>query len=270
MSNIVQRTLTGFIYIVLIILSLILHPLYFGILTMVFNFIAIRELNKMSLFSVIRNLNMSAALSSLLIGISLILLYYKFNIGYVIFASIMLSFTYFAIALFVKGSSPVSQLANALFGLIYVTVPLIILNLLQQSSISKAIPFTLALFIFIWINDTFAYLCGIAFGRHKIFERISPKKSWEGFAGGIIMTVAASFLFYKLFPGLGHVNWMIFALLTALTAVFGDFVESMLKRTAGVKDSGSIMPGHGGMLDRIDSVLFAGPVIYIFINILLK
>jgi phosphatidate cytidylyltransferase len=103
-----------------------------------------------------------------------------------------------------------------------------------------------------------------------MFERVSPKKSWEGFAGGLIMTVGASFIFYKFFPFFGYSNWMIFGLLTALAAVFGDFIESMLKRTAGIKDSGDILPGHGGILDRIDSLLFAGPVIYIFLNIILK
>jgi phosphatidate cytidylyltransferase len=270
MSNIVVRTLTGALYIILVILSLVLHPIVFGFLTLVFNYIALRELNKMSLFPGFKSPNVTAILNCLLILVSVIVLNFRINPTYIIFSSILLIFIYFAVVLFIKEGSPVLILSNVFFGLFYITFPLLLLNLLQQTSISKEIPFTLALFIFIWTNDTFAYLSGMALGKHKMFERISPKKSWEGFAGGLIMAVAISYIFFRLFPDIGYLNWIIFAFLTAVSAVFGDFVESMLKRTAGVKDSGSIMPGHGGMLDRIDSLLFAGPAIYIFINIVLK
>jgi phosphatidate cytidylyltransferase len=270
MSNIIQRTLTGALYIALVILSLIIHPLVFGIITIVFNYIAIRELSRMPLFPGSKKSNIPVILSCLIILGAIIIIHYKFSLAYIIFSLIAFIFTCFAIILFRKEGNPVSNLANIFFGFIYITLPLVILNLVQQTSVSKGIPFTLALFIFIWTNDTFAYLSGIAFGRHKMFERISPKKSWEGFIGGLIMTASVSLIFYKLYPGMGYMNWVVFGSITTLAAVFGDFIESMIKRTAGVKDSGSIMPGHGGILDRIDSLLFAGPVIYIFLFFILK
>jgi phosphatidate cytidylyltransferase len=270
MSNIVQRTLSGALYIALIIISLILHPLVFGMLSIVLNLIAVRELNRMPLFPGLRKSIVPVILSCSMVLISVIILSNKISPVFIVFSGILLCFTYFVIALFSKEGNPVSYLANVFFGFIYITIPLIIMNLVQQTSLSKGIPYALALFIFIWTNDTFAYLSGISFGSHKMFERISPKKSWEGFIGGLIMTVAASFVFYKFFPVMCYLNWAFFGLLTVLAAVFGDFTESMIKRVAGVKDSGSVMPGHGGVLDRIDSLLFAAPVIYIFLYFILK
>jgi phosphatidate cytidylyltransferase len=174
------------------------------------------------------------------------------------------------LALFYKNGNPIHNTAFALFGSIYVSVPLIFLNLIQQISLKYNVSFALAMFVMIWTNDTFAYLAGIAFGKHKMFLQISPKKSWEGFAGGLIMVMIASLLFYYFFPDPGLVNWLLFGIITTIAAVFGDFFESLIKRTASIKDSGSILPGHGGMLDRIDSMLFVCPVIFIYLLIILK
>jgi phosphatidate cytidylyltransferase len=125
-------------------------------------------------------------------------------------------------------------------------------------------------FVIIWTNDTFAYLSGLAFGKHRMFERISPKKSWEGFAGGLFMAIIASMVFYYFFPAPGLVNWILFGILTVIVSNLGDFFESFLKRKAGTKDSGTLLPGHGGMLDRIDSMLFVSPVIFIYLLLILK
>jgi phosphatidate cytidylyltransferase len=178
--------------------------------------------------------------------------------------------TILIIALYQKNGNPVTGAAFVCFAALFVTLPLVLLNLINDISIRKAVPYTLAIFIFIWTNDTFAYLSGMAFGRHRLFEKISPKKSWEGFFGGIIMVVVMAFLMNRFYPLAGLVNWIIFALLTAIASVFGDFNESLLKRIADIKDSGKILPGHGGILDRIDSLLLASPVIYIYLLIYLN
>ena len=125
----------------------------------------------------------------------------------------------------------------------------------------------LYLFLTIWMNDTGAYITGRLIGKHKMFPRISPKKSWEGLIGGaifaVIMAIVNSFLFLE------HsiTSWIVIALLIVIFGTSGDFFESKLKREAGVKDSGSILPGHGGMLDRFDTMLFAVPVIFVWINL---
>jgi phosphatidate cytidylyltransferase len=120
-------------------------------------------------------------------------------------------------------------------------------------------------FILLWINDTGAYLAGVTAGKHRLLERISPKKSWEGFIGGVIFTVLFAWLFSGRFGGLDTGGWISVAILISVSGTFGDLIESMLKRSTGIKDSGTIMPGHGGFMDRFDSTLLSFPLVFLFI-----
>lgn len=119
------------------------------------------------------------------------------------------------------------------------------------------------LFILIWSSDTFAYFTGKFFGKHKMAPKISPKKTWEGFAGGVVLTIILAFFIEKLHPDLRG-NWIVVGFLVSVFAPLGDLVESQLKRTFGVKDSGNIIPGHGGILDRLDSFMICAPVVYLY------
>jgi phosphatidate cytidylyltransferase len=127
----------------------------------------------------------------------------------------------------------------------------------------------LSMFLIIWTNDTFAYLSGLTFGKHKLFERISPKKTWEGFIGGLLASLLIGYFLHQFILEVSLLKWLFLCLLIAISSVLGDFIESLFKRTAGIKDSGTIMPGHGGILDRIDSLLFVVPVMYIYIQIII-
>lgn len=122
-------------------------------------------------------------------------------------------------------------------------------------------------FIFNWVNDTGAYCTGMLFGKHKLFERISPKKSWEGSIGGGIFCIIASFLLSHFFPFMSTGVWIGLALTVVVFGTWGDLTESLLKRRLGIKDSGNILPGHGGMLDRFDSAILAIPaaVVYLYV-----
>jgi phosphatidate cytidylyltransferase len=126
----------------------------------------------------------------------------------------------------------------------------------------------ISILIIIWMNDTFAYLSGITFGKHKLFERVSPKKTVEGFIGGIVFSIIAGVLFAKYYMEESVAHWIIIALIVGVFGTLGDLIESKFKRLAGVKDSGTIMPGHGGFLDRLDSIIFVAPFIYLFYQIL--
>lgn len=119
------------------------------------------------------------------------------------------------------------------------------------------------LFVLIWSSDSFAYFAGRLFGKHKMAPKISPKKTWEGFAGGVFFTLILGYFIEQRFPDLRG-NWMAVGFLVAVFAPLGDLVESQLKRTFGVKDSGNIIPGHGGVLDRLDSFIIAAPVVYLY------
>jgi phosphatidate cytidylyltransferase len=124
------------------------------------------------------------------------------------------------------------------------------------------------IFILIWINDSFAYLIGSNFGRQKLFESVSPKKTVEGFLGGVFFSAIGSYFIFKCTNNLEFSNWLIISVIISVFGTIGDLIESKYKRQANVKDSGNLMPGHGGLLDRLDSAIFVAPFIYLFLKIL--
>lgn len=173
----------------------------------------------------------------------------------------------FIIELYRKNEGPFENIAVSLLGLLYIALPISLLSLLVvplADGIYNPYPLLL-IFVLIWCFDTGAYLSGVAFGRHKLFPRISPKKSWEGVVGGVILTIIAALVFSHFYKPVDNLGMVLAAVLAAAGATFGDLAESMLKRSADIKDSGKLLPGHGGLLDRIDSLLFVGPIIYVFL-----
>ncbi len=163
--------------------------------------------------------------------------------------------------LYTKEISPLNNLAYSLMGQIYVALPFGLMCLLYFDYATSQL--LLAMFIMIWLNDTGAYLVGCTIGKHKMFPRISPKKSWEGFVGGVIFAiggaVVAKMCFAEVYQQLNLSQMIGLAIVVTICATLGDLIESLIKRTLGVKDSGKMLPGHGGMLDRIDSLLLVVP-----------
>ena len=180
-------------------------------------------------------------------------------------------FTVFIVELYRKREQPLLNIATTLTGIVYVAVPLLLFLLLANRA-GAAGEHTyrpleaLTYFVIIWANDTGAYLIGVIFGRHRLFERISPKKSWEGFWGGLVFAVAVAFFAARMMGNAPEQTyiWAGLGLVAALGGVFGDLVESMFKRAAGVKDSGTLMPGHGGWLDRFDAMLISLPFAFLY------
>ena len=172
----------------------------------------------------------------------------------------------FICELFRKSATPIANIATSLMGVVYVAMPLSLLlfiPLLLGGGEWK--PWTLLFYIFIiWANDVFAYLFGITLGKHRLFERISPKKSWEGFFGGLLGSLGVAWLVASN-SDKGLLFWGGLAILVTVTAVLGDLVESMFKRSVDVKDSGAIIPGHGGVLDRFDALLISAPFVCLFL-----
>ena len=158
------------------------------------------------------------------------------------------------------------SLERSFFSLGYIALPLAMLNCIMSITAPRLL---LGVFMFIWLYDTGAYCVGMLLGRHRLFERISPKKSWEGVIGGIIACVAGAYVtnyWFDEFFQVPDINvWVGLSVVVAVFATFGDLVESLIKRTVGVKDSGNILPGHGGILDRIDSLLLVAPAVLIYL-----
>ena len=181
---------------------------------------------------------------------------------------ILLVLARFIAGLYLKEQSPIASWANSCFTICYVAVPLTTLALILHT---YGMLIALFMFVCIWLNDTGAYLVGCTIGKHRLFERISPKKSWEGFFGGFVLCIAAGAAANLYFTEESWLQWAVLGAVVSIAATLGDLIESLIKRTVGVKDSGNIMPGHGGILDRIDSLLLVAPatlVYLLFLNLL--
>jgi phosphatidate cytidylyltransferase len=195
-----------------------------------------------------------------------------------IFVPYLVTLIYLMVAeLYLKQEDPVHDWAYTMMSQLYIALPFSLLNVLAFQSDAEGIHFVwvipLSVFVFLWINDAGAYICGSLLGKHKLFPRISPGKSWEGSIGGGILVIIVAVLVwylseqYKQNPlGLTAIEWAGLGLVVVVFGTWGDLVESLFKRTLGIKDSGHILPGHGGMLDRFDSTLMAVPaaVVYLY------
>lgn len=194
-----------------------------------------------------------------------------------VFIPYLISITYLMVAeLYLRQEDPVHDWAYTMMGQLYVALPFSLLNVLAFRSVGSDIQYTylipLSVFVFLWINDSGAYLCGSLLGRHKLFPRISPGKSWEGSIGGGILVMAVAVLIAHLTDrygvnelGLNAMEWAGLGLTVVVFGTWGDLVESLFKRTLGIKDSGHVLPGHGGMLDRFDSSLLAIPMAVVYL-----
>jgi phosphatidate cytidylyltransferase len=195
-----------------------------------------------------------------------------------VFIPYLVSIIYLLVAeLYMKAKDPINNWAYTMLSQLYIALPFSLLNVLAFRSNGYSIQYSylapLSVFVFLWINDTGAYLCGSLLGRHKLFPRVSPGKSWEGSIGGGLFVIAAALGVYYLTNQYGvndleltPLQWAGFGLTVVVFGTWGDLVESLFKRTLNIKDSGSILPGHGGMLDRFDSSLLAIPatVVYLY------
>jgi phosphatidate cytidylyltransferase len=150
----------------------------------------------------------------------------------------------------------------------YLVIPFIILNKIPIGINGYNPKIIISIFVIIWTNDTFAYVLGKTFGKRKLFEQISPKKTIEGFLGGLIFGLLAGYLLSKYYIKGALIFWLIISAIVVVFGTLGDLVESKFKRVAQVKDSGKIMPGHGGILDRLDSIIFAAPFVFLFYQIM--
>ena len=176
------------------------------------------------------------------------------------------SFLLFVLELYRGSNTPLGNIAAALMSVFYTTVPMAALALIGLRGGEYNYRYVLAIIAITWINDIFAYIVGVTMGRHRLFERISPKKSWEGFFGGLLFATAAAVAVGAML-GESLLIWGGLGVVVVMGAVLGDLVESMFKRSVGVKDSGALIPGHGGMLDRFDALLFAAPFVLFYLTI---
>lgn len=261
------RAITGFFFISVLIASALLGPYVF---ITFFGFIAtcsVYEFYKMVYVADKREpllvAGSSVAACSILLGGAIYLNWLPANT--ITFAILGLLFLYIA-TLYRRTAHPIQDLVFSLFGLLYVVVPFLFFIALGfvQGDFNGYIP--LGFLILLWTNDTGAYLTGRSMGKHKLFERISPNKTWEGFIGGVLLAMVGGGILSHCFEIFPLWCWLSIGFIIGVFGTLGDLVESMLKRNMGVKDSGSLLPGHGGLLDRFDGLLMAAPLVYLFLQ----
>ena len=273
MKNLIIRALTGIIFVVVLVSAICIHPIFFLILFCIITGLTLWEFG--SLVKHYENANLQRAVN-VLGGVYLFIATFVYANGLTdgkIFLPYLLFIMLTMIAeLYYKAPNPINNWAFTLFAQIYCAGSFSMLNFIGAEPGTPGVMsytplFIMAIFIFVWLDDTGAYLVGSLIGKRKLFERISPKKSWEGFFGGLILVLASSQAFAWFAPEISRLNWLGLATTVVLFGTWGDLIESLLKRTLGVKDSGHILPGHGGMLDRFDSVMLAVPASYIYIEL---
>lgn len=275
MKNFITRALTGIVFVAILVSAIYFHSYYFlGVFSLITG-LTLWELYGLVLpeaspFNRFMGAIGGAYLFAATFG------YTEKGMGAWIFLPYLLILIYLmVVALYEKGKNPLTHWSMLLFGQAYCAGSFSLLNGLAYKSelIEGLAPmpiFILALFVLIWLNDTGAYLIGSMLGKHRLFARISPKKSWEGFFGGLAVAVLGSQLLAAFDPLYSHQQWMGLAIVVVAFGTWGDLIESLLKRTIGVKDSGNLLPGHGGMLDRFDSLLLAAPASYIYIELFIQ
>lgn len=269
MNNFIIRTLSGIVFVILIVGSIFLSPFVFMGLMFFVNILGVLEISKLTSHTQSRfRSSIFNVISCTLLFLLMVLAGLDIISQLWLLAAFLLIYIPFFIALYQPKYLIQSHHASFWISILYVSLPSGLLLYFYNQNILGSIagPYLLLLLlVLIWINDIFAYLTGIWLGKKRLFERISPKKSWEGAIGGLLMTLLVSWLIFRFTDFMPIWRLAGMAVIVVVAAVYGDLIESMLKRQAGVKDSGTLIPGHGGVLDRFDATFFATPFVFVYL-----
>jgi phosphatidate cytidylyltransferase len=268
-SELTKRIITGLIAFGIFLGAIFVHQIGFLILFSVVMVVGLREYYDM----VEKAGHYPQRITGIVLGLSLL----WGNGAYTFFGlperflliPVLCLFLILPIELYRGRKNPFTNIAMGVLGIVYIVIPLsLLVNIVVSNDSHEYRPESLVyFFMLIWASDTGAYFAGRAFGRRKLFERVSPKKTWEGFIGGAVlsMVVAAVLASITFFPDLKV--WLGMSIVAVVMGTYGDLVESLLKRNVGVKDSGTLLPGHGGVLDRFDSILLASPFLFVYLKL---
>lgn len=271
MKDFTRRSVTGVVYVFLMLAGAAIHPLVFAIV-----FGSLLFLTQLEFYQLVENAGSSPRKNT---GLTLGVLFFVICFGmvnsilptqsYLIFIPALLFI--FLFEAFSEKTGILQNSAITFTGFIYVAIPFSLLNFIVFPGYPNYPVFNsevlIGVLFIVWTYDSMAYMAGSKFGKHKIRKKISPNKSWEGFFGGAIFALLMGVLNSVIFKQQSVINWLVIAVIVVVFGTLGDLFESIIKRRLNVKDSGTILPGHGGLLDRFDSLLFAIPVIYVWLSL---
>lgn len=264
MSEFYKRLLSGGVYVVVLISSILLHQYAFLAVLTLLSVICLGEFKKLIHLK-------SVVLYAVLLSVLLIFHFIEIPkyFTYVCLVATLVTQVFLLHDLVYIRIIPMFEKKKYLVSIFYLIFCFVFMTLIPYSENGTYQPvYVLGVFILIWVNDSFAYLTGRKFGKNKLYERISPKKTIEGFLGGLVFSVIAGVLIATISNTLNTIIWVGFSLVVSFFGTIGDLIQSKFKRQAGVKDSGTIMPGHGGIFDRLDSVLYASPFVFLYLQII--
>ena len=275
MNKLLVRTLSGIIYAGLIIGAIFAGKIWFLALLILFAVLAVIEFEKIidngargTATTIRQVLDVLTAVSVVCVAAPWVVPMWLFTAAVSLCACYVL--LRFILALYDKSATAFAGVAWSLLTQVYIALPLALCFTVYSDTNYNWL-LILAMFVMIWLNDTGAFLVGSSIGKHRLFERLSPKKSWEGCFGGLIFCIACGIGCYFILPqkiGFGLWGWLGYGVMVCLLSTWGDLFESLMKRSNGIKDSGNLIPGHGGILDRIDSLLFVSVGTFLFYMVL--
>lgn len=270
MSNLLKRTLTGILFVLLIVGSIIIERHLFSLLFLFVTAIGLWEFYSLVEKAGISPNKFAGVFAGMFLFGSNALISLNMASREILMGNFVLIFLIFLFELYRKIPNPFTNIAFTFFGILYVAIPFSLLNYFPNPAFLPGVyhhNLLLGFFFLIWMNETGAYIVGTAFGRRRLFERVSPRKSWEGFFGGGLFSMITAIVISRYYTNIMLVDWLIISLIVVVFSTYGDLFESLFKRSINAKDSGTILPGHGGVLDRFDGVIMAAPFVFVYLTL---
>lgn len=271
MNNFIKRTLTGILFVAITLALIFINDWTFLVFVLISNlWLSFEFLRMLKTEKIKPNFFTTILVGSLAIVTVFLSFYYNFSIN--VYWLILLPILFIFIEeLFSNNENPIQNISISILPLIYISLPLFLSVILVKGNFFSYQQDTffnphllVGILILIWVYDSLAYCVGSLFGKHRLYERISPKKSWEGAIGGAVFTLVAVYFVSIFFSIVTRIDWLIISSIVIVFGTIGDLIESMIKRSLNIKDSGKFLPGHGGLLDRFDSFIFTIPWVFLY------
>lgn len=265
MNNFVKRSLTGIVFVTLLLGCTFFGQLSFSVLFFVITILGVWEFYSLSETVGNQPQKIAGTLASAVLFKTSAMMCMDMYDHRILLLNLPLIFFIFILELYTKSEKPFQNIAFTLLGIVYVALPFSLLNFITTHGGGYHYQLLFGFFFILWSSDTGAYLAGSAMGKHKLFPRVSPGKTWEGSIGGAIASYGVAYFISGWYTSISMFDWMVIASILVVIGTLGDLVESLFKRSINVKDSGNILPGHGGILDRFDSLILATPFVFTYL-----
>ena len=262
------RAITGFFFVGVMLASVLLGAYAFTLFFLILSILSVEEFYRLVSTEEVKPQKRWGLALTISVYLPLCLYFFKGEPLQYLLICVPISILIIVAELYRNKPNPFHNIAYTLFGVLFAALPFCFFYGIAFIDGEYSSHYPLAFLILLWSSDTGAYLFGVSMGKHKLFERHSPKKTWEGFAGGMVTSLAAATVLSIYFNELPFYHWLAISVIIVVSGTLGDLSESMLKRSLSAKDSGSLLPGHGGLLDRFDGLLLAAPLVFVYLQLI--